>query len=339
MIEVTTTHEHARAASWGAIIAGAVTVLAVSILLSMLTTSLGLGMVDAQSGNPLEGVGTAVGFSSAVAVLISLAAGGFVAGRLAGRAGFTHGFLTWAVSMLVAIVLSVMAISGAARTTASSVGSVASAAGSVAGAAGNVAGDAAASLAGAIDDKLIGDFDLDRTRRDLRSQLRNTQIDALQPENLEPVLEGARDDVTGAARELAFNPGDFGRIAEDLGKKLKERVDSVAGDINRDDVIDALVNNGMTREEAEQAADKAVGTYIGARDAITARIDRAEQTLASARQRIDEMEAEARRQADAAASAASSAALWGFLASLIGAGVAAFAGLFGMRSRDRYHFG
>jgi hypothetical protein len=209
----------------------------------------------------------------------------------------------------------------------------------VAGAAGNVAGDAAASLAGAIDDRLIGDFDLDRTRRDLRSQLRNTQIDALQPENLEPVLEGARDDVTGAARELAFNPRDFGRIAEDLGKKLKERVNSVAGDINRDDVINALVNNGMTREDAEQAAGKAVGTYIGARDAITARIDRAEQTLASARQRIDEMEAEARRQADAAASAASSAALWGFLASLIGAGVAAFAGLFGMRSRDRYHFG
>jgi hypothetical protein len=241
--------------------------------------------------------------------------------------------------MLVAIVLSVMAISGAARTTASAVGSVASAAGSVAGAAGNVAGDAAASLAGAIDDRLIGDFDLDRTRRDLRSQLRNTQIDALQPENLEPVLEGARDDVTGAARELAFNPRDFGRIAEDLGKKLKERVNSVAGDINRDDVINALVNNGMTREDAEQAAGKAVGTYIGARDAITARIDRAEQTLASARQRIDEMEAEARRQADAAASAASSAALWGFLASLIGAGVAAFAGLFGMRSRDRYHFG
>src|SRR5690606_6368974 len=176
MIEVTTTHEHARVASWGAIIAGAVTVLAVSILLSMLTTSLGLGMVDAQARNPLEGVGMAVGFSSAVAVLISLAAGGFVAGRLAGHAGFTHGFLTWAVAMLVAIVLSVMAISGAARTTASAVGSVASAAGSVAGAAGNAAGGAASALAGAVDDKLIGEFDLDQTRRDLRSQLRNTQI-------------------------------------------------------------------------------------------------------------------------------------------------------------------
>src|SRR5690606_28518143 len=238
-----------------------------------------------------------------------------------------------------AIMLSVMAISGAARTTASAVGSVASAAGSVAGAAGSAAGGAASALADAVDDKLIGEFDLDQTRRDLRSQLRNTQIEALQPENLEPVLQGARDDVTSAGRELAFNPGDFGRIAEDLGKKLKARVDSVAGDINRDDVVTGLVNNGMTREAAEQAADKAVESYTKARDAITARIDQAEQTLANARQRLDEMEAEARRQADAAASAASSAALWGFLASLIGAGVAAFAGLFGMRSRDRYHFG
>lgn len=338
MIEVTTTHEHARVASWGAIIAGAVTVLAVSILLSMLTTSLGLGMVDAQARNPLEGIGAAVGFSSAVAVLISLAAGGFVAGRLAGRAGFTHGFLTWAVSMLVAIMLSVLAISGAAHTTTSAVGSVASAVGSAAGSAGAAAGDAASALASAVDDRLIGEFDFDQTRRDLRSQLRNTQIEALQPENLEPVLQGARDDVTGAARELAFNPGDFDRIAGDLGKKLKERIDSVAGDINRDDVVTGLVNNGMTREEAGQAADKAMATYARARDAIATRIDQAEQTLAKARQRLDAMEAEARRQADAAASAASGAALWGFLASLLGAAVASFAGLFGMRSRDRYHF-
>src|SRR5690554_700517 len=100
-------------ASWGSIIGGVVTVFAVSILLSLLGSSIGLGMIDAHAENPVEGVGVVFGIWSAISLVISLAAGGFVAGRLAGNAGATHGFLVWAAALLLASMLSMAAIGGA----------------------------------------------------------------------------------------------------------------------------------------------------------------------------------------------------------------------------------
>lgn len=82
-------------ASWGAIFAGVATFLALSLVLNIATAAMGLQGVD----------GTAAGIWSIVTVGIALAAGGFVAGALAVRAGLLHGFLTWATSMLSVLVL------------------------------------------------------------------------------------------------------------------------------------------------------------------------------------------------------------------------------------------
>lgn len=105
-------------ASWGAIFAGAVTFLAVMLVFALITGALGLS--DAE--------GVAVGIWSIVAILLALAAGGYIAGALAVRAGFLHGLVTWATS-LVGIVLLVgwvgtgvlSAIGGAAGTIAQTV--------------------------------------------------------------------------------------------------------------------------------------------------------------------------------------------------------------------------
>jgi len=82
--------------SWGAIIAGVVTFLAVSVLLSLVTAGIGLG-----------GSGIGAGIWSVIALALALAAGGFVAGALAVRSGLLHGFLTWATSLVVALALTV----------------------------------------------------------------------------------------------------------------------------------------------------------------------------------------------------------------------------------------
>jgi len=58
--------------SWGSVIAGAVTVLAVSVLLSLLASGMGLGQVDADANNPLGGVGATFGWSSAILLLLRL---------------------------------------------------------------------------------------------------------------------------------------------------------------------------------------------------------------------------------------------------------------------------
>lgn len=82
--------------SWGSIVAGVVTFLAVTVLLNLVTAGIGLG-----------GSGMAAGIWSIIALAIALAAAGFVAGALAVRSGLLHGFLTWATSLVVALALTV----------------------------------------------------------------------------------------------------------------------------------------------------------------------------------------------------------------------------------------
>jgi surface antigen len=82
--------------SWGSIIAGVVTFLAVTVLLSLVTAGIGLG-----------GSGVGAGIWSVIALALALAAAGFVAGALAVRSGLLHGFLTWATSLVVALALTV----------------------------------------------------------------------------------------------------------------------------------------------------------------------------------------------------------------------------------------
>ncbi|MCC8173668.1 MAG: hypothetical protein LIO65_04580 [Odoribacter sp.] len=91
--------------SWGSIIGGIVTVLAISFLLSLIGTSISLFMLDPLDSDPFAGVGTSFGIWTVISILISLAAGGFVAGKLAAKDGIIHGFLTWASSLIIAIIL------------------------------------------------------------------------------------------------------------------------------------------------------------------------------------------------------------------------------------------
>ena len=79
--------------SWGSVFGGVMTVLAISVLLSILNSSIGLFMFDPLSDHPVAGIGTAVGIGSAIILVAGMAAGGFVAGKLAGMDGMIHGFL------------------------------------------------------------------------------------------------------------------------------------------------------------------------------------------------------------------------------------------------------
>ncbi|MBX9471661.1 hypothetical protein [Microcella sp.] len=82
------------AISWGAVFAGVVTFIAVTVLLSLVTAGIGLG-----------GAGVAAGIWSIIATVIALFAAGWVAGALALRSGLLHGFLTWATSLVAGLAL------------------------------------------------------------------------------------------------------------------------------------------------------------------------------------------------------------------------------------------
>lgn len=91
------TDERGRASntSWGAIFAGVVTFLALTVLLGIAAAAMGLQGAS----------GTAAGIWTVISLAVALAAAGYIAGALAVRAGLLHGFLTWATSMLAILVL------------------------------------------------------------------------------------------------------------------------------------------------------------------------------------------------------------------------------------------
>lgn len=338
----------ARRASWGSIFGGVFTVLSVSILLSLLATALGFGVIDPLSDQPFEGVGTAFGIGSAVALLIALALGGFVAGRLAGRSGFAHGFLVWSTSLLLAAVLSSMAIGSAARMAGGAISSVFSAAGSVVSTAGSAAASAGSGIAsgiGTLAERIGEELDIDidtsdidgeQVERQVADVLRDTGADSLQPEYLEQQLEGARADVRRAVRRLTSSPTDFDRITSDLTSSLQERVEAIGQDADRDAVINALAENtDMSRSEAEELTDRLVVRFEQARETANERLSDLQDSIDDARVQLAEYEQRAREQAAVATDAIARSALWAFVALLIGALAAGGAGLLGSRSRFR----
>lgn len=82
-----------RNVSWGAIIAGAVTFIAIMILIGVGAAALGIQDVD----------GVGLGIWTLVGLVIAFLAAGYVAGALGVRSGLLHGFLAWATSVLAVI--------------------------------------------------------------------------------------------------------------------------------------------------------------------------------------------------------------------------------------------
>lgn len=331
-----------RRISWGSVIAGVVTAIALSLLFTTLGTSLGLSMLQPKADDVVNGADKAVLAWSVISVVISLACGGFIAGRLAGTDGTVHGFLSWATSLIVASVLGFMAVGGALNMAGSAVGSVASATGSAVSGLGSVAAKAAggtADMAKNLSDRLGFDTQLTAVNADdnITEALRKSGIRELQPDYLQSQLQGAGNDVASAVKDLAVSPDSSDAIFDKLGQKLKARVDTVSQSVNRDEVKNALAQNtSMTPEEA----DKAVDNFIKTRDTTVTqakqRLDELQGRLNEAKAQYAELKKEAIEKADQAASAGARLALWSFIALLIGAVVSAFAGLWGVNTHPEY---
>lgn len=146
--------------SWGAVLAGVVVTLAIQLILNLLGIGVGAATLNPSAGaagNPSAStfsIGAGAWF--VVAGILASLAGGYAAGRLAGRpkkstAGW-HGLTAWALTTLVIFYLLTTTVGGllggAYRTVTSALGNVTQAVGSTA----QTAAQAAApSLAGAAD--------------------------------------------------------------------------------------------------------------------------------------------------------------------------------------------
>jgi hypothetical protein len=113
--------------SWGAIFAGTLVAIVLEITLSLLGVGIGLGIVNpATDENPLGTIGLGAGIWMALSALISLFAGGWIAGRFAGfprkYVGALHGITVWGLASLVSFFLMTTAMGSLISGVAGAVG-------------------------------------------------------------------------------------------------------------------------------------------------------------------------------------------------------------------------
>lgn len=310
-----------RQASWGAVFAGLVLALAVSLLIHLLGTAIGASTIDPETeANPVSGLLTGAGIWALIAGIVSLAIGGFVAGRLAPRHGLLHGLLVWAVSSLVTVYLIASLIGTAISGTLNMAGSGLQAVGS------GVASVVPA-LGGQIREELQQaniDIDLSDLRSEVEQLLRQTGKPQLAPENLEQDAEQVQQQAQTSTQQVQQQPQAAGRELDQILDSIREKGQEALAAADREALVNLIQARGnMTQAEAEQMATQLEQQY---RDAYV---------------RFQELKAQAEQKARAVAEQAAertAQASWALLITLlITAVVAALAGALGHRSQARHH--
>ena len=315
--------------SWGSIFAGVVTFIALFMTFSLIGSAIGFGMVEPTSNNPLDGVGTGLMIWTVVTLILSLFAAGFVSGVAARRVGLVHGFLTWATSMIVTIVMLSYLTIGAFSVVGSLLGNIASAVGS---GVENVASGTADVASKAFDEITgnMGDIDTDQLQTDVRDVLKDTDVPELQPNYLQDQVSDATSDITDAGKKIATDPNKADEIIDDLSTKLQDRATKISDSVDEDAISNAVAKNtDLNQQEAQEATQNIVNGLQKASDEAQQQIETAQQNLEQAKQDIDQAVKDARKKADEVSDATAKASIWGFVAMVLGLVLTSIGGMVG----------
>jgi hypothetical protein len=294
------------AVSWPAVFAGAIGAAALSLILMVLGTGLGLTMVSpwASRGASAEAISwSTIGWITFQALAAS-GLGGYIAGRL--RVKWTsvhtdevyfrdtaHGFLAWAVATLITAMTLTSVIGGI-------VGVGTKAAANVAASGAQVAGQGIAAAAST-----------------LSQGAAPAGVQSTQRESSTMYLVDSLFRVDPAATQVPANDATAASPRNEIGRILDNGMR--AGSLPAEDAryIAQLVaqRTGMSQQDAEARVDAA---YQGAQ------------------KKLQEAEASARQAADQARKAGAYTALWIFVSLLLGAFVASLMATWGGRRRDLY---
>lgn len=323
--------------SWGSVLGGVMTVLAISVLLSILNSSIGLFMFDPLSEHPTSGIGAAVGIGSAIILIAGMTAGGFVAGKLAGMDGIIHGFLVWATTLIVAVVLGIFLTVGAAKMTANALGAVSSVTGSVLSGAGSAVGNGVSALSEEAEE-LFGKIDFNASMKegnisqDIRTALAKSDVPELQPDYLQKQLAAVKDDLAKSVKKIVRSPQEADATIAGFLNRLEQRAEKLDQNIDRNDLAKVIANNAdMSKAEADKTIDQYMALLKNVRKEVKEQIDNLETNLQEAAQEWKEIKHKTLVAADKATDAAARSALISFFAILLGAVLCCAAGAYGGR--------
>lgn len=327
--------------SWGSILAGVITVLSASLLFSTLGTSLGFSITDPLSSEPVKGVATTVAIWSAISLMISLAFGAFVSGKLAARNGFIHGFLVWATALLFAVILGGMLIGSTIKATGNLLGSITSITGNIISGTSSSIGNGLSEMM-ETGERIFENFNTDiqlspqNIKKNVIQSLDKSNIPTLKPEFLKKQLQATKKEIAQSLKQIAMNPNDSDQIFQTLIDHLKKRSQIITQKIDRPELIQALSSNtDLTQEEVNQIADNIIEAKEKSAEMINENFNELEEKMVQAQEQYQIFKQKALQQAAEATKAIAKSALWSFFALLLGAIVSAMAGRLGVKCSCR----
>ncbi|XWW44232.1 YrzE family protein [Fibrella sp. USSR17] len=311
--------------SWSAVFAGVLVAIVSQMLLTLLGLGIGLSTIDpATETNSTAGLGTGSAVWYIISSLLSLFLGGWIAGRLASAPrlfdGIIHGVLTWCLATLLTIYF-------LTTTVGSLIGGASRLVGGLVRTAGSAVAVAAPGIGEAVQGQLkengidLKNLDLTDLKEEANRLLRQTGDANLDPNTLERKADQAGQQAKSAASRASTDPQAADDIAGGLFNRLFKQGQATVNSVDREDAVNVVMKRtGKSRAESEQIVDNWINTY--------------KQAAAKVEQTKQEAEAKARQTADAAASAASKAAIFGFLGLFIGVVAAGFGAKMGTESKD-----
>lgn len=316
--------------SWGSIIAGVVTFLALFIVFSSIGSALGLGIIDFTSNNPFSGLGTTAIIWAVVTALVSFFSAGFVSGVASRRLGLLHGFITWASNLIVSVIFVSMILSSLLSLAGRASGGVANVAGDAIGA----GADAATTVVTEGFDSLQENLDIDQGEMEQQTVeiLEGTGIEELQPDYLNDQLDDARKDIQEAAQAVITNPDNADQILRDLGDQLSARAENVSQEVDEEAISNSISENtDLTGPEAEEAAENIVEGIEQANQTAQEGLNSAVEALNQVPEELDAAIQELQQTAEEA-STVSAWSLFGlFIAHILMAIVSSLGGRMGAR--------
>ena len=332
-------HHHGRLVgnniSWSAILAGLVTFIALSILFSLIGAAIGLGVTDLTAAKPLEGVGMGLIIWSIISLIISLAAGGYVTGYTANRAGILHGFLTWAVGVIAALVLATSAVTGAFNTV-----------GAMLGMAGNAVADSASTIGGTVADlsqasfdKITENLNLDTSDldEDVKKALEQSDIPELQPDYLQAQLDDTVSDIQAAGKSVLVDGQSAEEAFQGVYDNIQDRLDNIGQELDEEELTKVIADNtDLTDKEADQAVENVKAAYEESRKNAETLLDNAEKELNQLSAQVNEGVEEGVETTNDVMNEASKYSIYAFIGLLLALCLTAYAGKFGAEKDVKY---
>lgn len=307
--------------SWSAVFAGVIVSIVIYLLLAILGTAVGTTTIDPmEEQNPVEGIGMGAAIWGGVSMLISIAVGGYVSGRLAQREGALHGLLMFGVNTLIftwlLITIASSAVTGTMNVLGTGLQAVSSGAKALAPQAVEMARDKLAE----------NNINLDNLQNELETTLRQTGKPELQPEALQNQAQGevnnAQNQAAGAAQPQQPAPGAGNTDLASFFKGLVERNQATFQAADREALKNIIqARTGKTDAEAEQI------------------VNQTEQNYQAARAKYEELKQQAEQKSreigEKAAAATAKAAWFAFFMMIVEAVLAGVMGMVGRRTQPR----